>query len=356
MESRKSNTPLTVVITGVAGQWGSRLARRLLADPTLHVLGIDRREPTGLPARLDFVRADVRDPLLAELLQAEQVDVVVHLAWRERQWPREEERNSNILGTLALLGACVEAGVRQVVLKSTLAVYGARPDTPLYLSEDWPLRPRSACAWLGDMLEVEHFLAEFAGQHPELKLTVLRLANIVGWEVDTPFSRLLRLPMLPVPLGFDPLLQVIDAEDVIEVLAWAATRGIGGTFNVAAAGIVSLCQVARIMGRPILPLLPCLAGRGWQLTVGLLPGRRWLSWLAMEPDFLCYPCTGDLSRMQHQLRFQPRYEARAIIRRFAEQARIARYAPAVDQDAAEDERLRQIIAQRRQAREATSDV
>ena len=81
----------TVVVTGVSGYWGRRVARQLLAEPNLRVLGIDARPPQQTERGLDFIKADIRNPLLSDLLRVEGVDTVVHLAWRERQWRPEED-------------------------------------------------------------------------------------------------------------------------------------------------------------------------------------------------------------------------------------------------------------------------
>ena len=249
-------TPQRVVaVTGVSGRWGRAVAAALLAQPGLHVLGIDARPPQRPIHGLDFIKADIRNPLLVELLRAEQVDTVVHLAWRERQRRRDADFESNVLGTMQFLGACVEAGVDQIVLRSTTAVYGARPENPVYLNETFPVAARSSYAAVRDMVEVERFLAEFAAEFPELRIAVLRFANVVGADVDSPFTRLLRLPVIPSLLGFDPLLQLIDFEDAVRALVHTVLTRAGGVVNVAAREIVSLHQAAGMAGKPVLPLL-----------------------------------------------------------------------------------------------------
>ncbi len=317
----------TIVVAGVSGYWGQRVAQQLLAMPDVRVLGIDRQPPPQLLDGLDFVKADIRNPLLVELLRAERVDTLVHLAWRERQWRKEEDFESNVLGAMHLLGACVDAGVRQVVWRSTMAVYGARAQNPLYLPETTPLAARSSNAAIRDALEVERFIAGFAADYPELNMAVLRLASVIGVDVDSPFTRLLRLPVLPDLLGFDPLLQLIDADDAVAALVHAALHPVRGPVNIAAEGVVSLCQLAGKLGRPTLPIVHLLVYWGWPLLAGLPAGRDLLRWFPLEPDYLRFPWVGDLTRMRSELDFAPQWDARQAVQRYVEGMRVQRYQP-----------------------------
>ena len=322
----------TFAITGVSGSWGRRVAERLLATPDARVLGIDRRPPDPPLAGLDFVKADIRNPLLAELLRVEQVQTLVHLAWRERQWRREEDFESNVLGSMQLLGACAEAGVRQVVWRSTTAVYGAQAENPFYLPEEAPLAARSSYAWVQDALEVERFIVEFSADYPALRIAVLRLANVVGLDFDTPFTRLLSLPVWPELLGFDPVLQVIDGDDAVDALVQAAQREWRGPLNVAASGAVSLMQLAGMVGRPLAPLSHLLLAWGWPLLQSTPTGRGWLRWLPLEPAYLRYPWLASINRLHQDFDWQARLSAREAVRRYIEARRMARYRPAPEAD------------------------
>ena len=56
-----------VVITGVASYWGARVAARLANEAGYRVIGLDREPPADEVEDLDFVQADVRNPLLVDL-------------------------------------------------------------------------------------------------------------------------------------------------------------------------------------------------------------------------------------------------------------------------------------------------
>src|SRR5687767_10303035 len=117
----------TIVVTGVAGYWGGRVARRLVGEPGVQVIGIDVKEPAGSIQRVDFVAADLRSRLLAEFLQVAGVDTVCHLKFKEVAANSDAAHQQNVGAAKALLAACVAAGVEQVVLKSSTTVYGANP-------------------------------------------------------------------------------------------------------------------------------------------------------------------------------------------------------------------------------------
>ncbi len=347
----------TVVVTGVSGYWGQQVARQLLAEPNLRILGIDARPPERVERGLDFIKADIRNPLLADLLRVEGVDTVVHLAWRERQWRREEDFESNVLGSMQLIGAAVDAGVRQIVLKSTMAVYGASVDNAIALPEDLPLRARSRYGYVRDTLDLEVSLKEFAAEYPDLRLSVLRFPSVVGPDVDTPLTRWLRRPILTELLGFDPLLQVIDVDDAVRALVHAIlTEAAVGPCNVAADGAVSLCQMAGLFGKPVLPILHPLTYWGSSVLATTRAGRNALTWLPIEPDFLRYPWTGALTRMWTEFSFEPRLDARQAIERLVQAWRVQPFERSAERQRFADDQLTSVVAERREIHSTDDEV
>jgi UDP-glucuronate 4-epimerase len=140
-----------VLVTGAAGFIGGHMCRALL-DAGYEVVGIDNFDPfydraikeeaiAELSERsgFRFTEADVRDKdAIARLLDG--VEVVVHLAARAGVRPSIEEpslyASVNVEGTVTLLEACREAGVRRFVFGSSSSVYGETAPVPF--SEDFP--------------------------------------------------------------------------------------------------------------------------------------------------------------------------------------------------------------------------
>ena len=338
-----------VLVTGVANYWGFRVAAGLASEPRYHVIGLDLERPTEEIKGLDFVQADIRNPLLPELLASEGVDTVCHLGFMETVRPSEVAFGVNVMGTAQLLGACAEASVRKVVVKSSTAVYGARPGNSAFLTEDHALRGSRRTGTIRDLVEIEKFCSGLRHQEPGVLLTVLRFPSIVGPTADTPMTRFLREPAAPTLLGFDPLMQLIHEDDVLAALIHAVANDVAGVFNVAAEDVLPLNRIRGLARKLPVSVFHPLAYWG-----GRLLGRAGLQadrYMPIELDYLRYPWVADLARMHQELDFAPRYTAEDSVREVAERHRLRYYEPDSINVARDEERLRATIEQRRQARE-----
>ncbi|MEZ4663318.1 MAG: NAD-dependent epimerase/dehydratase family protein [Caldilineaceae bacterium] len=120
---------MRVLVTGGAGFIGVHLANELhRRGHYVRVLDdLSAGDPERLQPGITFSRGDVRDvPKLWSLLQG--VDVVYHLAARvsvpaSLLYPREYN-DVNVGGTVALLEACRDVGIRRMVLTSSAPIYG----------------------------------------------------------------------------------------------------------------------------------------------------------------------------------------------------------------------------------------
>ncbi len=331
-----------ILVTGVAGAWGSRVAARLLQDVDRHVLGLDRRPPQRRLDGLDFIQADLRDPLLAALLRDEQIAAVCHLPAVDEPGLDGANGDTLVTGTIDLLAACAAAEIRQIVVMSSSLVYGARPTNPAFMAEDQPLYGAEAPS-VRRLTDIEAAVAGSSRRPASTRLAVLRFAHILGPTAPSPLNRLLRLPLSPVLLGFDPLLQVIHEDDVEAALLYALEHGADGPFNIAAEGLLPLSRLLALGRKPALPLFHPLAyaGARW------LGGTRLATYLPLDPDYLRYRCVADLTRLHEVLGFEPERTAEAVARA----ARRERPDPAGEPDPAAGEAvLGPILARRRLAR------
>src|SRR5690606_34463085 len=124
-----------VLVTGISRDVGRRFARHAAADPSIdRVIGVDVVPPRGDIGEVSFVRADIRNPVIAKVIAREQVDTVVHMsviATPGKSGGRNAMKELNVIGTMQLLAACqrVET-VKHLVVKSTTTVYGGSSRDP----------------------------------------------------------------------------------------------------------------------------------------------------------------------------------------------------------------------------------
>ncbi len=338
-----------VLVTGAAGYWGSRVSARLAREPDLDVLGLDLKPPAKEIEGVSYIQADIRNPALGELLREEGVDTLCHLAFVDSARRSETAFDVNVMGTIRIIGICAEARVGNVVLKSSTAVYGARRGNPAFLAEDRPLRGSRRYGYTRDMLEIEAFCNGFRRQAPDMNLVILRFPSIVGPTAETPMTRFLRVPWTPSLLGFDPLMQLIHEEDVVEALCHAVLHDVSGVYNVAAQDVLPLNKVRGLAGKPPFPVFHPFAYWGVAIlgSTGLGIGRQ----VPIELDYLRYPWVADLSRMCEELGYTPRYTAEETLREFAEHARLSRFLPKSEVLARGEQQLRDVVERRRRDRE-----
>jgi len=130
-----------VLVTGVSRYLGGRLAALLAADPGIdRVIGVDVVAPTMSLEGVDFVRADIRSPVIAKVLGEAEVDSVVHmgvLATPRQAGGRSAMKEINVIGTMQLLAACQKTpSISSFVVKSTASVYGCGPKDPAMFTEE----------------------------------------------------------------------------------------------------------------------------------------------------------------------------------------------------------------------------
>jgi len=243
-----------VLVTGVSRYLGGRLATLLQADPSVaKVIGVDVVPPRAELGRTEFVRADIRNPIIAKVIASAEVDTVVHMSVIATPFGaggRTAMKEINVIGTMQLLAACQKApSVRRLVVKSTTSVYGSAPRDPAMFTEDQEPRSLPRSGYTKDAVEVESYVRGFGRRRGDVAVTMLRFANFIGPRIDTPLTRYFALPVVPRVLGFDPRMQFVHEDDGIEVLRRAALGGHPGTFNVAGEGVLLLSQGIRRAGR-----------------------------------------------------------------------------------------------------------
>jgi UDP-glucose 4-epimerase len=316
-----------VLVTGVSRELGARFARTLAADTGYEVIGVDMLPPRHDLGTVSFVRADIRGPAISRVIAARDVDTVVHMAMvvtARGAGGRSAMKEINVIGTMQLLAACQQArAFRKLVVQSSISVYGASPRDPAKFSEEMSPRVQPRTGFGKDSVEIESYVRGLSRRRPDVVVTTLRLANLMGAGVDTHVTRYLTMPLVPRVLGFDARLQFLHPTDAVAALVRATRSDLPGTFNVAADDVVTLSQALRRLGRPAVGvphgLAPAVAALVRQARVGDLSSD--------QVDVLTYGRAMDTTRFRKATlclageEFRPRYSSRGALEEFAASAR-----------------------------------
>ncbi len=297
-----------VLVTGVSRDLGRKFARSAACDPAVErVIGVDVVPPRGDVGEMSFVRADIRNPVIAKVIAKEDVDTVVHMsviATPGNSGGRNTMKELNVIGTMQLLAACQKAAsVENLIVKSTTTVYGASSRDPAMFSEDMEPRRPPRSGYAKDVAEIEGYVRGFARRRPHVRTTTIRAANVIGPSVVSPITSYFRLPVIPRVAGHDARLQFLHEQDLIGVLRHAVTTDVAGTFNVAGDGILMLSQAVRRLKRPSLALPGFAVGR----VGSALRSARLAEFSPEQRSFLTYGRGVDTTRMREVLGFEPTF-------------------------------------------------
>ncbi|MFF0148235.1 UDP-glucose 4-epimerase [Amycolatopsis sulphurea] len=304
-----------VLVTGVSDDLGGRLLARLGTAPEFErVIGVDTAPPAKevlrRMGRAEFVRADIRNPLIAKVISSAGVDTVVHTSCTAH--PAGPSRRSavkevNVIGTMRLLAACQRAPkVRKLVVKSTAAVYGAGARSQAVFTEDSELIPASSSGYAKDAVEMEGYVRGLMRRRPDISVTLARFANIIGPEVDTVLARYFALPVVPTVFGYDARLQLLHGADALSVMEQATLEDKPGVFNVAADGVLTVSQAIRRAGRIGLPMPGSVVP-----SVGrLLRGAHVVDFSADQLRLLNFGRVVDITKLKKEFGYTPRWSTR----------------------------------------------
>jgi UDP-glucose 4-epimerase len=172
--------------------------------------------------------------------------------------------------------------------------------------------------WAKDCVEVEAYVRGLARRRPDLTVTTLRMANLLGPNANTPMAQYFSLPVVPTVLGYDARLQFLHETDALEVLRLATVQDHPGTFNVAGDGVLALSQAIRRAGRVAVPV--------WSPFVGVV--GRWVrrgGFADFSPEqtrLLTHGRAVDCARLKEHFGFVPRYTTALAFEDFVDARRL----------------------------------
>lgn len=322
--ARKTPPGRTIAVTGACGFLGSNLVALLEEDATVaNIVILDVSMPPTVGAKSRFYETDLSMPgvaaRLAEVFQAERVDVLVHAAFVSRPtpattWAHELES----VGTMHVLDACRRRPVPRIVMTSTVLVYGPHPSNPNFLSETHPTRGLQGSNFVTDKLDAEAQVLRFAKANDKSAVVVLRFAPMLGPNVDNFVARWLSRRVVPVVMGHDPLLQLVHEMDALAALKLAVDRDVRGIFNIVGEGVLPVSTALKLSGRIALPV----PYRWLRRATALL----WSAHVADASPALVaalrYLCVADGERAKRELGFVPVHTTRDALLDFESTQRL----------------------------------
>jgi len=294
---------LIICVTGISGGVGWKLAASMLEwSKCRRVVGVDLREPKIRGDELRFYRMDVREKRLAEVFEKEEVNAVIHAAFKSRG-SRSTMRDVNVGGARNVLEACKLAGVSWVMVLSSALAYGAYRDNPVPLTEEHPLRG-GRLPYSQDKREVDLLAQKFARENPDVRVLITRPAIVLGPTVESFFSRyILSSGLALIPWDANAPLQFIHEDDLVRFCKLTIEQRASGAYNIAGEGALTFPEVLEISGRRYLKLPPAVAYSIayvlYKVGVIEVPPAQY--------DMLRFPHAVSTEKARRELGFNPEY-------------------------------------------------
>ncbi len=257
------------LVTGGAGFIGSHLVKELIRQGQQvtvldNLSGGKLDNLSSVQDKITFIQGDICDfDTVQKACQG--VNYVLHLAAlisvAESMAQPQETAKINVQGTVNVLEAARQCGVKRVVFSSSAAVYGTRPELPY--KEDTPIDCQSPYAW---SKQAGAELCQLYTKAYGLEAVALRYFNVFGTGQNpnsayaAVIAKFMQLAAENKPLGIDwdglQSRDFVSVKDVVQANLLAATKGVPGEiYNVASGRTYTLLELAdtieKVSGRKL---------------------------------------------------------------------------------------------------------
>lgn len=294
------------LVTSAAGGLGRIVCRRL--HRTFDVIAVDRAPFPDRPKDVEHHQVDLRRKAAMQLLKKKRPQVVVHIGGIHAP-PQRGASHRLVEATVQLLKLVEEVRARKLVLLSSATLYGPSATSASFMTEEAPLLGAGNVPDLSDDISLDMMVQSFFWKSPETETVILRPVHVVGPHLDNLATRYLRSARVPRLLGFDPMMQIVHEDDVVEAIEKALAPGVHGVFNVVGQSQAPLSRLLSVRGATGIPL------PGPLLKAAL---ERAFSWRLSSVDagelaFLRYSCLVDGRRARDELGFVPHRSLRETL-------------------------------------------
>jgi UDP-glucose 4-epimerase len=311
-----------VFITGAGGYIGSLTVAALAHNrrSVNRIIAADIRQAADdrRVAGVEYVTADIRDSGLGKQFREHQVNTVVHLAAVVNPGKKPDRaflHAVEVEGTRNVLKACLSAGVSKFIYTSSGAAYGYYSDNPEWLTEDDLIRGNPEFPYSDHKRQVEEMLAAHRQAHPELKQLIFRCCTILGATAKNQITDLFDGKRVLGLAGCEiPFVLIWDMDVVGATLKGIHEDDATGIYNVTGDGILTMKEMARIMGKPY-----------WALPPGLIKGALWVmkqlgvtQYGPEQVNFLRYRPVLSNRRLKEVFGYTPQKTTREVFQFFLE--------------------------------------
>ena len=240
-----------------------------------------------------------------ELLQDQHADTVVYSP------PLLRSMMPDLMDAETIFQHCSRAGVRQLILLSSAAIYVPGPSHPGHVSESRLLARNEKGALANRWAELESLAVLYFGDQADTKLAILRPVAMPLPNGADYFSRLFTGRVAVVLPGHDPSLQVLSPEDLASAIACAIEREAEGIYNIAPDGVITLRAALRLVESRRLPISR-VAQR--MARAALAPFR--LASPIGQLEYIRYSWTISNRKLKRELAWTPRRSSVEALRDF----------------------------------------
>jgi UDP-glucose 4-epimerase len=253
---------MRVMVTGATAPLGAELVGQLLGQPDVSlVLAVGRKvEGTASAPRLVYCATDLTHSravhdLIHGPAREHAIDTVVHAAQhRSAHDGGQHVHAQNVEAARALVIACADhPTIRRLVYRSFSEVYAQPHATTSLLDEEAPLDfDPAAPQWLRDRVEADLTVCAHLGG--PLQIAVLRCAEVVAPGHGSQLWDYLSARLCLRPIGFDPMINVLAAEDAAAALVAAVRSTSTGVFNIPGLDTLPLTRAIVESNRADIPI------------------------------------------------------------------------------------------------------
>jgi UDP-glucose 4-epimerase len=210
---------------------------------------------SGALAGVKVYQANYNKTIIEDIFKQHRFDAVLHLGRVGNLKMSIGKRfDLNVVGSQKIMDLCITHGVRRLTVLSTFHIYGAHPANHIPIVETDPLHAGTSLPQLADAIQLDSMACIWAFRHPEVRTVVLRPTNVIGPTIRNAMSMFLRGRHVPHVLGFNPMVQLIDAGDLAAAVLAAVAGERTGIYNIAGADAApwrTILELARARTFPV---------------------------------------------------------------------------------------------------------